>query len=100
MITFDGMLNEQMNDEEFRKEYEAIKSEMDAIRKIVDSRISEICTPDKITKCKLSSSEISFSFFDRSVFYFEQIIRSTSFRSLILLLLTPPGPLQFHHFLP
>ena len=24
MITFDGMLNEQMNDEEFRKEYEAI----------------------------------------------------------------------------
>ena len=25
-------------------------------------------------KCKLSSSEISFSFFGRSVFYFEQII--------------------------
>ena len=24
--------------------------------------------------CKLSSSEISYSFFDRSVFYFEQII--------------------------
>ena len=41
--------------------------------------------------CKLSSSEISFSFFARSVFYFEQIIWSTSFRSLILLLLTPPG---------
>ena len=29
------------------------------------------------------------SFFARSVFYFEQIIWSTSFRSLILLLLTP-----------
>ena len=27
-----------------------------------------------IRDCKLSSSEISFSFFDRSVFYFEQII--------------------------
>ena len=40
--------------------------------------------------CKLSSSEISFSFFGRSVFYFEQIIWSTSFRSLILLLLAPP----------
>ncbi len=39
MITFDDMLNEQMKDEEFRKEYEAIKPEMDAIRKIVDSRI-------------------------------------------------------------
>jgi len=50
MITFDDMLNEQMKDEEFRKEYEAIKPEMDAIRKIVDSRISEKCTPDKITK--------------------------------------------------
>ena len=51
--------------------------------------------PAKLLKmtgiCKLSSSEISFSFFDRSVFYFEQIIWSTSFRSLILLLLTPPG---------
>ena len=46
MITFDDMLNEQMNDEEFRKEYEAIKPEMDAIRKIVDSRISKKCTPD------------------------------------------------------
>ena len=27
-----------------------------------------------MTTCKLSSSEISYSFFDRSVFYFEQII--------------------------
>ena len=44
MITFDDMLNEQMKDEEFRKEYEAIKPEMDAIRKIVE------CTQDKITK--------------------------------------------------
>ena len=50
MITFDDMLNEQMKDEEFRKDYEAIKPEMDAIRKIVDSRISEKCTQDKITK--------------------------------------------------
>ena len=29
---------------------------------------------DELAECKLSSSEISFSFFDRSVFYFEQII--------------------------
>ena len=32
MITFDDMLNEQLQDPEFRKEYEAIQPEMDVIR--------------------------------------------------------------------
>ena len=40
-MTFDYILNEQMKDDEFRKEYEAIKPEMDAVRKIVDSRITQ-----------------------------------------------------------
>ena len=39
-ITFDDMLNEQMKDDEFRKEYEAVKPEKDAIRQIADSHIS------------------------------------------------------------
>ena len=44
MITFDDMLNEQLQDPEFRKEYEAIQPEMDVIRAIVDARISQNLT--------------------------------------------------------
>lgn len=40
MITFNDMLNEQMQNEEFRKEYESIKPDMNVIRKIVDANIS------------------------------------------------------------
>ena len=40
MITFNDMLNEQMQNEEFRKEYESIKPDMNAIRKMVDANIS------------------------------------------------------------
>ena len=41
MRTFDEMLSKQLQDEEFRKEYEAIQPEMDFIRAIVDARISQ-----------------------------------------------------------
>ena len=41
MITFNDMLDKQMQDDEFRKEYEALQPEMDAIRRIVDSRNSQ-----------------------------------------------------------
>ncbi len=41
MITFNDMLDKQMQDDEFRKEYEALQPEMDAIREIVDSRNSQ-----------------------------------------------------------
>lgn len=33
---FDDMLSKQLQDDEFRKEYESIQPEMDAIRTIVD----------------------------------------------------------------
>ena len=71
MITFDDMLNEQMNDEEFRKEYEAIKSEMDAIRKIVDSRNSKKCT---------LSGKLWILVFQRNVLQ----IKSLNFQKLIV----------------
>ena len=35
MRTFDDMLEKQMKDEEFKKEYEAIQPELDVIRAIV-----------------------------------------------------------------
>ena len=41
MKTFDDMLVQQLQDEEFKKEYEAIQSEMDEIRPSVDARTSQ-----------------------------------------------------------
>ena len=40
MKTFDDMLVQQLQDEEFKKEYEAIQPEMDEIRASVDAKIS------------------------------------------------------------
>ena len=37
MRTFDDMLNEQLKDINFKKEYEDIQPEMDVIRAIVDA---------------------------------------------------------------
>lgn len=41
MKTFDDMLVQQLQDEEFKKEYEAIQPEMDEIRASVDVRTSQ-----------------------------------------------------------
>ena len=41
MKTFDDMLVQQLQDEEFKKEYEAIQPEMDEIRARVDVRTSQ-----------------------------------------------------------
>ena len=41
MKTFDDMLVQQLQDEEFKKEYEAIQSEMDEIWASVDARTSQ-----------------------------------------------------------
>ena len=41
MKTFDEMLEKQMKDEEFKKEYEAIQPEMNKIRARVDARTSQ-----------------------------------------------------------
>lgn len=50
MITFDDMLNEQLQDPEFRKEYEAMQPEMDVIRAIVDARISQNLTQKELSE--------------------------------------------------
>ena len=50
MITFDDMLNEQLQDPEFRKEYEAIQPEMAVIRAIVDARISQNLTQKELSE--------------------------------------------------
>lgn len=44
MKTFNDMLEKQLEDDEFRKEYEAIQPEMDVIRAIVDARASQNLT--------------------------------------------------------
>lgn len=41
MKTFDDMLVQQLQDEEFKKEYEALQPEMDEIRASVDARTSQ-----------------------------------------------------------
>lgn len=46
MRTFDDMLSKQLQDEEFRKEYETIQPELDVIRAIVDARTSQNMTLD------------------------------------------------------
>lgn len=41
MKTFDDMLVQQLQNDEFKKEYEAIQPEMDVIRVRVDARTSQ-----------------------------------------------------------
>ena len=42
MKTLNEMLSEEMKNDEFRKEYEAIQPELDVIRAVVDARNSQI----------------------------------------------------------
>ena len=49
MRTLDDMLSKQLQDEEFKKEYEDIQPEMDVIRAIVDAR----------TKCHMTQEELA-----------------------------------------
>ena len=50
MRTFDDMLNEQLEDIKFRKEYEDIQPEMDVIRAIVDARTAQNLTQKELSK--------------------------------------------------
>ena len=50
MRTFNDMLEKQMQDAEFRKEYEAIQPEMDVIRAIVDARNSQNLTQKELSE--------------------------------------------------
>ena len=50
MRTLRDMMSEQMKDEEFRREYEAIQPEMDVIRAIVDARTSNNLTQKELAE--------------------------------------------------
>ena len=50
MKTFNDMLEKQLEDDEFRKEYEAIQPEMDVIRAIVDARASQNLTQEELAE--------------------------------------------------
>ena len=50
MRTFDDMLSKQLQDDEFRKEYESIQPEMDVIRAIVDARTSRNMTQKELAE--------------------------------------------------
>ena len=60
MKTFDDMLNEQLKNDDFRKEYEAIQPEMDIIRAIVDARVSQNLTQKELAeRTGIHQSDIS-----------------------------------------
>ena len=50
MKTLNNMLSEQLEDEEFSKEYEAIQPEMDVIRTIVDDSSSQNLTQKELAE--------------------------------------------------
>ena len=50
MRTFDDMLSKQLQDEAFKKEYDAIQPEMDVIRAIVDARTSQNMTQKELAE--------------------------------------------------
>ena len=50
MRTFDDMLAKQLQNEDFRKEYEAIQPEMDVIRATVEARTSQNLTQKELAE--------------------------------------------------
>ena len=50
MSEFQEFLKEQLQDDEFRKEWEDIQPEMDVIRAIVDARISQNLTQKELAE--------------------------------------------------
>lgn len=50
MKTLDQYKKEQMKDDKFRKEYEAIQPEMDVIRAIIDARTSQNMTQKELAE--------------------------------------------------
>ena len=50
MRTLNEMLDEQLKDEEFKKEYEAIQPEMDVIKAIAEARIMQNLTQKELAK--------------------------------------------------
>ena len=50
MKTLDQFLDEQLKDEEFKKEWEDIQPEMDVIKAMVDARISQNLTQKELAE--------------------------------------------------
>ena len=60
MRKFDDFLQEQLQDEEFRNEYESMQPEFDVIRAIVDARISQNLTQKELAeKTGIHQADIS-----------------------------------------
>lgn len=60
MKTLNEMLSEEMKNDEFRKEYEAIQSELDVIRAMVDARNSVNMTQKELSeRTGISQADIS-----------------------------------------
>ena len=62
MRTFNDMLEEQLKDDEFRKEYESIQPDMDVIRAIVNARASQ-----NLTQKELADAAGMSKFGDRTI---------------------------------
>ena len=50
MRKYDDFLTEQLQDEEFRREYEAIQPEMDVIKALIDARTSRNLTQEELAE--------------------------------------------------
>ncbi|XCP84801.1 helix-turn-helix transcriptional regulator [Roseburia hominis] len=50
MKTLNEFINQQMENPEFKKEYEALQPEMDVIRAIVDARVSQNLTQKELAE--------------------------------------------------
>lgn len=50
MVKFDDFLEEKLQDDEFRKEYEAIQPELDVMRAMVEARISQNLTQKQLAE--------------------------------------------------
>ena len=60
MKTLNEMLSEEMNNDEFRKEYEATQPELDVIRAMVDARNSVNMTQKELSeRTGISQADIS-----------------------------------------
>lgn len=60
MSEFDNLLNEQLKDPAFKKEWEDIQPEMDIIRSMIDLRISQNLTQEDLAKrTGINQSDIS-----------------------------------------
>ena len=60
MRKFNDFLNEQLQDKEFRKEYENMQPEFDVIRAIIDARVSQNLTQKELAdRTGINQADIS-----------------------------------------